>query len=168
MKIILVGKGDSGKTTIQKFLNDNHGLSPAIQYTIHKPRNENDKYHFLNFNIFATLHSHNHFLITDIFLNDYHGISYGSIITYDVIICAPHHMYELKKIPMDFMVVYLTAPDEILHRRLMDRYDDEKSVAERINADNERFVSIDYDLVFDTSKYTSEQIYVNIITYLYK
>lgn len=178
-KIILVGKGGSGKTTIQRFLNNNYDLLPSVSYTTRKPRDgeiDGVDYNFINKEKFLSLLDDNYFYQSNLFNDEFYGTSLESLKKDNVFIVTPNRISffignGVIVSPFrssDITIVYLKTNDKILESRLLDRYDDYELVKKRIKDDQSQFSSLLEKnlLVIDTGSLTIEETAQKIINHI--
>lgn len=172
MIICLVGRSGVGKTTIfKKLLKEFNGkLNPVISYTTRPMRDQevnNVDYIFVNSEEFKLLEANN-LLVENI---TYNGNHYGfnrdffSRTTPNIAIIEPVGLEQLKD-NIDgykFEVIKIDEDPNILRNRMINRGDDEEVIKERLELDNVRFGSFDYDYLVDSDYETTREIIVNLL-----
>lgn len=144
-KIIIVGKGGSGKDYLKrKFIE--RGFIPDISFTTRPPRegeNNGIDYNFVTEEYFDTL---------DLYEKaEFNGWKYGTSLNSwrysDIFIMTPSGISQIKeKDRKNCMVIYLDIPYDIRKERLMKRSDSD-TVDRRIEADEKDFKNFkDYDI----------------------
>lgn len=155
--LIIMGKSNSGKSTIAKYLIDNYGFNNAITYTS-RPKRDNEAngvdYYFINKNIFTDKILKGEFieyrkyntLVNNVKDTWFYGLHKENnninlsknnvlILTYDGALKALQYFGSSK-----CEVVYIDVPNEILEERAKQRCDyNEHEFKRRLKADNEDF-----------------------------
>jgi guanylate kinase len=148
-KIIIVGKGASGKDYFQKSLMKK-GFSCATLHTSRPSRNgelNGKDYYFITKEYFQTLQFENYFMQVNVFNDWYYGLSYNEWKQSEVFVLTPKN---LKELPAEFRkrsyVIYLDIPYDVRRDRLLER-NDADDVRRRLGTDEEDFKDFsDYDL----------------------
>lgn len=115
--IILLGESASGKSSIEKELVKNYGLSKLISYTT-RPKRKNEKngidYNFVHKKDFKQLKSEGFFAETTTYNNWFYGTAKKDYLneTKDkVIVLSPYSFRQIKKIPnIEIMSFYIQVP----------------------------------------------------------
>jgi guanylate kinase len=148
-KIILVGKGSSGKDFLRKSIIDRR-FKPAIMHTSRPVRNgelNGVDYYFLTKEYFQTLEYEKYFMQVKEFNGWFYGLSYIEWNNCDVIVLTPSNVKDLPEFDRkNSYVIYLDIPHDVRKERLEKR-NDADSVERRLGTDEEDFKDfIDYDL----------------------
>jgi len=170
-KIILLGRGGTGKSTIQHALQE-LSLISSISYTTRIPRDgeiDGKHYHFVSPHIFEKMVDNGEFLQYSNFKDNYYGTSKNHIDSCDVFICLPSKInHFLKFTDFKWILVLLTAPPDIIESRLIDRNMSKDSISTRINRDNDIFDNYNHDgIIIDTHRFNINQC-INIIMTVYE
>ena len=112
--IILIGDSASGKSTVEKVLNEKYGMKKVISYTTRPPKDNEVNgidYNFISMNDFLEMDDEQVFVE----IGAYRGNFYGSTkVQYDentVATLTPHGLRKLrKKLNMPFFSVYIKVP----------------------------------------------------------
>lgn len=155
--LIIMGKSNSGKSTIAKYLIDNYGFNNAITYTS-RPKRDNEvngvDYYFVNKNIFTDKILQGEFieyrkyntLVDNISQVWYYGLHKENnnidlsknnvlILTYDGALKALQYFGV-----QNCEIIYIYSPNSILEARAKQRCDyNEHEFKRRLKADNEDF-----------------------------
>ena len=156
-RIILVGRGTSGKDYLRKRF-DARGYNYQISYTTRPPRDteiDGIDYHFINDNDVARMTQNdewNHLIF-------FNGWAYGTTkeqfhnTQYGLFIFTPEAVALIK--PEDrknSFIIFLDPPDEVILRRLQERSMPGDTANRRFLADVEQFKNYtDYDIRITTS-----------------
>ena len=153
-RVILVGPGTSGKTTLAKRMAERGGKI-AVSYTT-RPMREGEvngkDYNFIPEEAFLSLLERNRFLEWA----EFNGWKYGTALQswdyYDVFIMTPTGLAQLSPIMRaEAFVIYLNPPRHVLRDRLAKRLDAD-SAARRRAADIQDFTGfIDFDMEVTTA-----------------
>lgn len=145
-KIILVGKGGSGKDYLRKKFIDK-GFIPDISFTTRPPRegeNNGIDYNFVTEEYFDTL---------DLYEKaEFNGWKYGTSMESwkksDLFIMTPSGIAQIDPVDRSkCFVIYLDIEYYVRYRRMMDRGDNLDNVLKRLTADQKDFKDFkDYDL----------------------
>lgn len=157
MAIVIIGKTNSGKSTLADFF-----PHKIITYTTRPMRrNEVDgiDYHFVSDEIFDYLKECGVFAETTSYKTAFGIWQYGSAKrdyeqNDDVIILNPRGLKAIKKAGIKCFVVYIKITEEEILKRASLRGDNHEEVLRRIKADNEDFEGIEEycDLILDTDR----------------
>lgn len=139
-KIIIVGKGGSGKDFLKKKFVEK-GFISATSHTTRPPR-ENEihgvDYYFINSDIFVQAITNGMFIEHAKFNDWYYGSTYDDWLVSDVFIKTPAGVLTLKEKLKDCFVIYLDIPLDIRYERLRQR-NDADNVDRRITNDEHTF-----------------------------
>jgi guanylate kinase len=157
MKIILIGKGCSGKDFLSSHLEFN-GLKKSIAYTTRPKRlNEIDgkDYHFISKDLFESMIELNKFYEYDNFNNWYYGSSKEDHINKNLFIKTPKGISKIRKDDRkDYYIIYLNISDDIIRKRMLLRNDNNDVLERRILSDIEQFKNFNnYDLEITNENY---------------
>ena len=159
--IVLVGKTCSGKTVIRDALAE-LGVEKLISYTTRPMRNgEKDgvTYHYVSKSEFIIKQNEGFFFETSSYKvaygqTWYYGTAFEDLSDDKVAIVNPEGLKKIKAIKNIIPIVfYITASDEVLKVRLLDRGDNPREAKRRLNADNKDFENIEYDCLIDNDSY---------------
>jgi guanylate kinase len=157
MKIILIGKGCSGKDYLSSHLESN-GFKKSIAYTTRPKRiNEIDgkDYHFISKELFESMINSNKFYEYDNFNNWYYGSSLEDHNNKDLFIKTPRGISKIKENDRkDYYIIFLNIADDIIRKRMLLRNDNNDALERRILSDIEQFKNFnDYDLEITNENY---------------
>ena len=148
-RIILVGKGTSGKDHLRDLL-VSRGGKKDIGYTTRPIREgeiSDDTYHYVSDSEFDAMIKSDAFYQWDIFNSWRYGSSKEEFATKDIFILTPRGILQLK--PEDranSFIIYLDISEDIRKERLLKRNDTD-GVERRLQADREDFKDFkDYDI----------------------
>lgn len=143
MKLAIVGKSCSGKSTIAKKLSD-HGLKVAITYTTRPKRDyevDGVDYHFVTENQFIDMDDRGHIIESKRFNTWWYGMGLGEFNTSDVFIITPSAVEEYRDICKSrnekILVLYIDADAKLRIGRNKGRNDTDDT--------NRRFVADELD-----------------------
>ena len=150
-RIILVGKGASGKSHYAKKMADK-GYRINVSYTTRPPRTgelEGVDYHFVSEDYFLSLQNGGFFYETVKRKNWWYGTGNSRWEWEDLFIMTPSGIASIKpEDRKDCFIIYLDIPFEVRRERLMQR-DDADSVERRLASDEEDFADFtDFDVRF--------------------
>lgn len=153
-KIILVGRGGSGKDFLRKVM-VSRGFSYGVSHTSRPPREgeiEGEDYYFRDEKFFTD--NKDIFLELQVFNDWYYGISRKEFESKDLFILTPSG---IKSLPKDLreksLVIYLNPETDIILERLKGRKDVD-SVNRRFIADSMDFFDFtDYDVEIKNSDF---------------
>lgn len=157
-KIVLVGKGGSGKDYIREYLSTNRGMTFAKSCTS-RPRREGETdeyYYFLSKEEFEEKIQNREFLQYVTFNDHYYGTLKETFNKSNLFIMNPDGIANLSKEDRQQCIVLLIDVDEsTLVRRMTSREKvvDLANIIDRINLDRETFKDfMDYDLIIDNNE----------------
>lgn len=162
MKIIIIGKGCSGKDYLCSYL-EKKGLVKSITYTT-RPMRDNEidgkDYYFISNNKFIEMINNNEFYEYDQFNNWYYGASLKDFNNCNLFIKTPRGINKLHKDDRNkCYIIYLNINDNILRERMFKRNDNNDNIERRINADKEQFNGFsDFDLEITDENYDINDI----------
>lgn len=123
-KVIITGKGGSGKSYLADKLQESTGLKLSPTYTTRSKRKNEEagvEYNFINVKNFKDL-IYNNFFITWVHKKWYYGISYSDWNEYNLFILTPDHISKLdKKNRKEALIIYLDIDDNLILERLNKR-----------------------------------------------
>lgn len=156
--IILLGKTNSGKTTIQDILCKQYGYKPIVTCTTRPKRDgeiDGKTYHFLSNDEFLAKIADKKFAEYRSY-NSVHGVwFYGSLKSSyrtknGIIILNPYGFKEIKKQLTNYkekpFSVFLNADDECIRNRAAERGDASAEIERRIVADEIDFAGIENEV----------------------
>lgn len=156
-KIILVGKGGSGKDYIREYLSTNRGMTFAKSCTS-RPRREgetNEYYYFLSKEEFEEKIQNEEFLQYVMFNGHYYGTLKETFKCSNLFIMNPQGVANLSETDRQQCIVFLVdASESTLVSRMSNREKiaDLAVIVDRINIDRETFKDFrDYDLIIDNN-----------------
>lgn len=176
MLIVMSGVSGSGKNTIINKLRQSHKELLFFKSATTRPRREGEEnYYYFTEEEFAFRKGNREFFETE----EVHGYYYGimnreleKIITdtehdyiKDVDVHGNQRLRKYLKGKAKMLSIFLDAPDEVLHQRLLGRGESEERIKVRLSrAEMERSCKSDYDLVIenidlDTTVETIEKAY---------
>lgn len=144
-----MGKTASGKSTLQKMLEDSLGFSKVVTYTTRPPREgeiNGVDYHFVTLKKFEDMVDDQKFIEWAKFNGWYYGTGKQSFNDDEdyVIVLSPSGYRNMKhKLNGGSVGIYLDVSEEKRRRRLQARGDSEEEVERRIKADDRDFMEID-------------------------
>lgn len=149
-KLIIVGRGGSGKDYLRKKLTEK-GYSYGVSFTSRPPREgevDGVDYFFRSKEEIESLRDNENFVELQEFNGWYYGITHTEFIEKDVFILTPSG---IKALPEEYrknsFVIYLDPPIDILSKRLSERNDSD-APKRRIIADSLDFMDFnDFDLI---------------------
>ena len=157
-KIVLVGKGGSGKDYIRQYLSDNRGMTFAKSCTS-RPRRDGETdeyYYFLSKEEFEKKIQNEEFLQYVSFNGHYYGTLKETFKCSNLFIMNPQGIENLSKEDRQQCIVLLVNADEsTLVSRMSNREKkvDLAVVVDRINIDRETFKDFkDYDFIIDNNE----------------
>lgn len=127
MKLIIVGKGASGKDWMQKRIIEK-GYASMKQYTTRKKRDNElgDEYHFIDNVEFKDMEKSDKFVSVNFYRIGWYGISLDELKSCDVAILSPANIIEIfsayPELRKEYKIVYLDIPIDIRRHRLSRRY----------------------------------------------
>ena len=161
-RIIIVGKGGSGKDHLRKILEDK-GFRYCISHTSRPPRDgevEGEDYWFVNDSDFKV--NPDSFYEYVKFNEWYYGTSIEEFGKSDLFIMTPSGILKLSsKDRKESLIVYLDVSENVLKDRLMHR-DDADNWGRRLEADRIDFKDFtDYDILITDPFFTGNFKWVN-------
>lgn len=166
-RLILVGRGGSGKDHLRKMLEE-IGFKYCVSHTTRPPREgevNGKDYWFINTtDILKT----SDLFYESVYFNDwFYGTSLGEFESSNLFIMTPNGISKIK--PSDrkeSIIVYLNPDSEIIRKRMVERLDPKDSVDRRIGSDNFDFMHFkDYDLEINDPFFKVENILEKIKDY---
>lgn len=161
--IVIVGESASGKSTVEKILNEKYGMRKVVSYTTRPPRDtevNGADYNFISMNDFLDLDNDKAFLE----IGAYRGWFYGSMrdqyTDSTIAVLTPHGLRCLKKkLNIPFLSVYLKVPRKDRLIKMLQREpnkDDVEECTRRSLSDVGMFdgVEDEVDYVLENPNYT--------------
>jgi guanylate kinase len=160
-RLIVVGKGGSGKDYLVKLLKDN-GYTYSVSHTSRPPReNEIDgvDYYFIEKNIALEMAKKSLFYECVEFNDWFYGTSLEEFNRANLFIMTPSGISKLKEEDRkESFIIFLDIDEKILTSRLMNRRDAD-STNRRIQADKIDFASFnDFDLRITNPNFTIKDV----------
>lgn len=169
--LILVGKTNSGKTTIAKEL-EKRGYNRIITYTTRPMRTKEENgvdYNFISQEEFDAKRSEGFFAETADYNAAFGFCSYGSSVeSYaenSVIVLNPIGIKQIKGKVKNTLIVFLDVPEDELRMRAIKRGDMSAEIERRLTVDRLDFKNIAdyYDIKVDAMNKSPEEIAEEII-----
>ena len=180
MIIALLGASGSGKSTVEKHLNENYGYEKIISYTTRSPRvNENDgvDYNFITNDEFKKLIDEGKIAEYDEYSQ---GRLYGTLkedyTSGDkVVVLTPNGFRQLKQMcgeNISIMSVLINATLGTRVKRYIDRcgvdnfnFDDKNEIAARVERDFGMFLGLEkeVDIVMNNNENTDMEFFVKLL-----
>ena len=160
-RIVLVGKGGSGKDHFRKML-DKKGFKYCVSHTTRPIRSnevEGKDYFFVKEEDFTSVSFDEYFYEWTKFNGWFYGTSKAEFFSSNLFIMTPSGISKLqKKDREESFVVFLDIEESIRRKRLGNRSDADK-VERRIKADEDDFRDfIDFDFVIKNPKFSWEDL----------
>lgn len=180
MIIAIVGHSASGKSTIEKILNEKYDIPRIVSYTTRPPRQgeiDGVHYHFIDEEKFKELESHGFFDETAKYREWYYGLSLKYIDYKNnnyVAVVTPHGYYEIEKVvhPCYLTSFFVLVSENERLQRLIDRGDEMNEISRRIENDRRDFKNFEYVADFivrnDHVDRTADLVYYLVHEYLNK
>lgn len=112
--ILLIGESASGKSSIEKYMVEQHGYKKIVSYTTRLPReNEVDgiDYHFITTTQFIELQEKGFFAETASYNNWYYGTAKEDCTDDKIAVVTPHGLRQLQKIKgLNIKSFYINVP----------------------------------------------------------
>ena len=149
-KIIIIGRGGSGKDYLRKKLVEK-GYTYGISFTSRPPREgeiDSVDYFFRTKEEIEALRDNNNFVELQEFNGWYYGITHSEFTSKDVFILSPSGIKNLSKEYRDIsFIIYLDPAKDVILERLRER-NDADDPRRRMLADTIDFLGFnDYDLI---------------------
>lgn len=150
MKIIIVGKGASGKDYLRKLMIKRGGRY-GVSCTSRPPRVgevNGEDYHFISKEEFEKMIQNNEFIEYQMFNNWYYGLTLDEFNKSDCMIMNAEGLSLLsEEIRNRCFVIYIDIDRKTRQRRLSSRNDTSDNVMRRLDADDEQFENFkNYDI----------------------
>jgi guanylate kinase len=164
MRVILIGKSCSGKSTLSKMLQEKGLTRSAITTTSRDPRNyevNGVDYYFVSEGAFEKSIEDDSMLEYDVFNDWYYGITKEEYNRTNLSIVTPRGLQKYRKlIGRDHLfVVYVDTPLEIRYERIQKRGDDPTESLRRFVADEKDFEGFkDWDFCIDGTEESYEEL----------
>ena len=147
-RIVIVGKGGSGKDHLRKEL-EKHGLKYCVSHTTRPPRHGEEDgidYHFIGQREANMMKNRDEFYESVVFNEWIYGTSIREFYASNLFIMTPSGLSKMKKEDRErSFVVYLDIEEDVRKERLLKR-NDADNVERRLNADHADFLDFtDYD-----------------------
>lgn len=161
-RIILIGKGGSGKDHLRKILEDN-GLNYCISHTT-RPIREDEKdgkdYFFVDESIFLLMIENGDFYENVVFNTWYYGTSKEEFKKKDLLIMTPKGISALSKEDRESsIVIYIDIDEETRRKRISTRKDADQA-ERRLKSDFLDFEKFDdFDASISDPSFTLETFY---------
>ena len=157
-KVILVGKGASGKDHLRKIL-EGRGFIYGTSYTTRPPREgeiDGHDYFFLTEDEFKKYREGNFWYESVQFNGWWYGTSYSQFkVECNLFIMTPKGVSHINPIDRkECTIIYLDIPEEIRRERLEARNMPGDTIERRIKADEKDFSNFkDYDIIINNSNF---------------
>ena len=149
--LILLGMTATGKTSVAKILEEKYGMKRVITWTT-RPRRKNEiggvDYNFCGLDDFKRLKTIGFFAETTSFvMADGQEVHYGTPIEElngdKLLILNPEGFKKVNQLTcLDITSILITAPDDVIRKRLEERGDSKAEILRRMNADENDFYGI--------------------------
>lgn len=171
--IVIVGESASGKSTVEKILQNDYGYKKIVSFTTRKPRDgeiNGVDYYFVDDDEFKNLREVGFFIETA----TYNGWNYGTpkkqCVDNVVLVATPHGLRQLKKSGVDIISFYINVPRRDRLIKILQRGDNIEEAYRRSLSDVGQYDGIkdevDYVITNDVYSKTPEEIAKNIIDIL--
>ena len=157
--VVLVGESASGKSSIERYLVNNHGYSKVVSYTTRQPRDgevDGVDYHFISNEQFLKLEEQGFFAETAVYNGWYYGTAKKDCTDDKIAVLTPHGMRQLKKIK-DIKIIsfYINVPRRDRLIKILQRGDDIEEAYRRSLSDVGQFDGIkdEVDFIIDNNGY---------------
>jgi guanylate kinase len=157
-KIILAGKGASGKDHLRKIL-EGRGFTYGTSYTTRPPREgeiDGQDYFFLTEDQFKKYREGNFWYEAVQFNGWWYGTSHKQFkVDCNLFIMTPKGISHINPIDRkECTIIYLDIPEKVRRQRLEDRNMPGDTIDRRMEADEKDFASFtDYDIVINNSNF---------------
>lgn len=142
-KIILVGKGGSGKDYWKNKFSEELGLSRDVSYTSRPPRvgeKEGVDYHFISEAEFEEAIEKDEFVQWDKHAGNYYGTHRASFLSKDLFIMTPKAVLDnIDIFNSKHIIIVLQVNDDLRRSRMISRGDELKKIDERMKIDAKDF-----------------------------
>ena len=162
-RLILVGKGGSGKDHARKISENIVGAKYAVSYTTRPPREgevEGVDYFFLPMRTFNKMINEDAWYEYVTFNGWNYGTSKEQFENDDLFIMTPKGLSHLSDKDRDeSIVLYLDIPEDVRRERMSKRAGNADSIERRLKADDEDFAGFeDYDFKIENPNYRIDSI----------
>ena len=147
--ICLIGESGSGKSSIEKYLCDKHGLKKVVSYTTRPPRQgevDGVDYHFITEEEFFAMKDNNEFAETTKFRDWYYGATIKELQNKDVFVIEPIGLKTLldrkEELNLNLTPIYIYVAERVRMIRMLERGDDVDEVIRRVHNDRETFAGV--------------------------
>ena len=157
-KIILAGKGASGKDHLRKIL-EGRGFTYGTSYTTRPPREgeiDGQDYFFLTEDQFKKYREGNFWYEAVQFNGWWYGTSHKQFkVDCNLFIMTPKGISHINPIDRkECTIIYLDIPEKVRRQRLEDRNMPGDTIDRRMEADEKDFASFtDYDIIINNSNF---------------
>ena len=173
--IILVGESASGKSTIEKILDEKYGYNKTVSYTTRPPR-EGEKdgvdYNFIHADDFAEKFNDGYFVEVGAYNNWWYGTREEQYSKNTVCVLTPHGLRQIKKNlknqeELDIHTFYIKVPRRDRLIKILQRGDDVDEAIRRNQSDVGQYDGVedevDYVLENNNYKYSPEEMAEKVI-----
>lgn len=162
-RLILIGKGGSGKDYARKISENIIGAKYAVSYTSRPPREgevEGEDYFFVDESFFTEGMKNNFWYEYVVFNGWYYGTSNEQFQNDKLFIMTPKGLSHLSEEDRnESAVLYLNMPEEVRKERMLARNGNADSVERRLEADELDFENFeDWDFMMDNPFYRVDEI----------
>lgn len=171
--IVIVGESASGKSTVEKILQNDYGYKKIVSFTTRKPRDgeiNGVDYYFVYDDEFIDLSEVGFFIETA----TYNGWNYGTpknqCVDDAILVSTPHGLRQLKKSGIEVVSFYINVPRRDRLIKILQRGDNIEEAYRRSLSDVGQYDGIkdevDYVITNDGYNKTPEEIAKNIFDIL--
>lgn len=159
--ICLVGESGTGKTSIEKYLCDQHGLKKVVSHTTRPMRKgevNGDDYFFVSEETFAEMERNGEFAETTQFRDWHYGATIKELKGKDIFVIEPIGLRKLldrkEELGLNLTPVRIRASERHRMMRMLERGDEVDEVIRRIHNDRETFKGVENLIFFNVFNQT--------------
>ena len=150
--VVLVGESASGKSSIEKYMVENYGLSKIVSYTTRPPREgevNGIDYHFISVEQFNELKEQGFFAETAQYRDWYYGTAKEDCTNDKIAVLTPHGLRQISKIK-DITVIsfYINVPRRDRLIKILQRGDNIEEAYRRSLSDVGQFDGIEDEVSY--------------------
>lgn len=150
--IVLVGESASGKSSIERYLVENHGYSKVVSYTTREPRNnevDGVDYHFINKTKFLELKKQGFFAEEAVYNGWHYGTAKEDCANDKIAVLTPHGLRQVSKIDgITVISFYINVPRRDRLIKILQRGDNIEEAYRRSLSDVGQFDGIEDEVDF--------------------